>query len=240
MDKQKIDIIIGVVICAVVVIVIYKYVKDNVLNEHLDEIEFNDNEDNMNKLLNEQLEQQNKDNVIDNLTGENPQLNVDWKNKNNDNKYKSMSYLDGERGEYSKLDAQDEYESQLAENVDYSKENTNGNFIPSDNGNGNYASYEQKKKDYTVDELMNVEDMLPQEEKDWFDTVPEPIKVKNRHLININRPIGIDTVGSSMKIACRDLRPNIPAPKFVVSPFLNSSVEPDVANVGFCNKNPYN
>ena len=87
---------------------------------------------------------------------------------------------------------------------------------------------------------MNSEELLPKEENDWFDTVPEPIKVKNRHLININRPIGVDTVGSSMKNACRDLRGNIPAPKFVVSPFLNSSIEPDVATVGFCNSSPYN
>ena len=44
----------------------------------------------------------------------------------------------------------------------------------------------------------------------------------------------------TMKNACRDLRGNIPAPKFVVSPFLNSSIEPDVATVGFCNSSPYN
>ena len=87
---------------------------------------------------------------------------------------------------------------------------------------------------------MNSEKLLPQQEnKDWFDTVEDAITVKNRHLININKPIGIDSIGSSMKNACLDIRGNIPAPKYAISPFLNSAIEPDVATVGFCNSKPY-
>lgn len=203
--------------------------------EYMDEISFDETkEGNMNKLVNEELSKFPKE-----MVGVKADLDIDWKNKAT-NGYKSVSYLDGERGGEATLDDQDSYETQLAESIDYAGKTNNDKFVASDDGNGNYADYTEKKKDYSVKELMDSEQLLPQEENnDWFDTVPEPVKVSNRHLININRPIGIDTVGSSMKIPCLDLRGNIPAPKHVVSPFLNSSVEPDIASVGFCNKSPY-
>lgn len=236
--------IIGIIIVVIVVVIILGLLSKETFKkfinkkEYMDEIEFNEEvEGNMNKKVNAALEAE----VAEPIVGETATLDeINWPNAAGE-KYKTVSYLDGERANYSSLDAQDSYETQLAESIDYSSSTNNDKFVPSDNGNGNYASYEQHKTDYTVKELMDSDKLLPKDEdKDWFDTVPEPIKVKNRHLINVNRPIGIDTVGSSMKIACRDLRGNIPAPKYVVSPFLNSSVEPDVATVGFCNSSPYN
>lgn len=236
--------IIGIIIVVIVVVIILGLLSKETFKkfinkkEYMDEISFDESiEGNMNKKVNAALEAE----VAEPIVGETATLDeINWPNAAGE-KYKTVSYLDGERANYSSLDAQDSYETQLAESIDYSSSTNNDKFVPSDNGNGNYASYEQHKTDYTVKELMDSDKLLPKDEdKDWFDTVPEPIKVKNRHLININRPIGVDTVGSSMKIACRDLRGNIPAPKYVVSPFLNSSVEPDVATVGFCNSNPYN
>lgn len=247
MDRKTINLIVGVIATAVVIGIVIYFVKSTkavesfkkaiIKREYMDEIKFEDEkkEGNMNKLLNEKLDNYKEDEIV----GEEADLDIVWKNASKDG-FKALSYLDGERASYEKLDSQDSYETQLAESIDYSTSTNNDKFVPSDNGNGNYASYNQEKTDYTVKELMDSDGLLPKEEKDWFDTVPEPVKVNNRHLININRPIGVDTIGSSMKIACRDIRGNIPAPKFVVSPFLNSSVEPDVATVGFCNKNPYN
>lgn len=247
MDRETVNVVIGFVIIILIIGVVWYIVKDTKavenfrrainMKEYMDEIEFtgDEKEGNMNKLVNEHLDGYKADEIV----GQEADLDIVWKNASK-NGFKAASYLDGERASYEKLDAQDSYETQLAESIDYSTETNNDKFVPNDNGNGNYASYNQQKTDYSVKELMDSDSLLPKEEKDWFDTVPEPIKVKNRHLININRPIGIDTIGSSMKIACRDLRGNVPAPKFVVSPFLNSSVEPDVATVGFCNKNPYN
>lgn len=247
MDRETVNVVIGFVIIILIIGVVWYIVKDTKavenfrrainMKEYMDEIEFtgDEKEGNMNKLVNEHLDGYKADEIV----GQEADLDIVWKNASK-NGFKAASYLDGERASYEKLDAQDSYETQLAESIDYSTETNNDKFVPNDNGNGNYASYDQQKTDYSVKELMDSDSLLPKEEKDWFDTVPEPIKVKNRHLININRPIGIDTIGSSMKIACRDLRGNVPAPKFVVSPFLNSSVEPDVATVGFCNKNPYN
>lgn len=245
MEKETVNIIVGVIAVAVIIIAAVKIFKPHETEtfkkfiqkkEYMDNIDFDETkEGNMNKLLNKTLDNYPADVIV----GEKADLDINWKNAAG-NKYKTVSYLDGERAPYTKLDAQDSYETQLAESIDYSTRTSNDKFVPSDNGDGNYASYNQEKTDYTVKELMDSDSLLPKEENDWFDTVPEPIKVKNRHLININRPIGIDTIGSSMKIACRDIRGNIPAPKFVVSPFLNSSVEPDVATVGFCNQNIYN
>ena len=69
---------------------------------------------------------------------------------------------------------------------------------------------------------------LPQEvNDDWFEVQPEPISVKNRHLINITTPIGVNTIGTSLRNASWDIRGTPACPKYVVSPFLNSSIEPD-------------
>jgi len=84
-------------------------------------------------------------------------------------------------------------------------------------------------------DLYDVEKLLPQEKHDdWFETIDEPISVKNRHLISVQQPIGINTVGSSKKNATLDLRPAPPNPKIVVSPWLNSTIEPDYNTRPLC------
>lgn len=82
----------------------------------------------------------------------------------------------------------------------------------------------------------NVNSYLPQEEeKDWFETI-ETVNVKNSHLINIYRPIGVNTIGSTHKNSTYDLRGTDKAvcPKFVVSPWLQSSIEPDRSMKSLC------
>lgn len=230
------QIIIAIIIIAVIVFIVYKLFK----SEHMDNVDFSEENktvDTLNKTL-EELEKEDGNTEADGITDN---LDIQWTNKA-DGKYKSSSYLEGERGnDYKELSLQDEYETQMAKSIDYSAMNSQDKFIPNDNGDGNYAPYTSSKSEFTVKELMDSDKLLPQEEnKGWFDTVEDPIKVKNRHLININRPIGIDTVASSLKNACRDLRGNVPCPKYTISPFLNSSIEPDLNTVGFCNANPYN
>lgn len=237
---ETLYIIIALVIVIIIIAMIYqnKETFKRALNmkEYMDNISFDkEKESNMNKLVNQKLETEPQDKII----GQTADLDINWKNAAGD-KYKAVSYLDGERAPYTSLDAQDSYETQLAESIDYANKTQNDKFVPSDNGDGNYANYKQEQKDFSVKELMDADKLLPQEENDWFDTVPEPIKVKNRHLININRPVGVDTVGSSMKNACRDLRGAINNPKFAISPFLNSSIEPEIQSSGLCNSNPYN
>lgn len=112
---------------------------------------------------------------------------------------------------------------------------TNDQFQPNDGGSSDFAAFQSNgqakcgsNRDCPVEDLFNNENYLPREvNDDWFDTQPEPVSVKNHHLINVTRPIGVSTTAGSLRNASHDLRGNEPCPKFVVSPFLQSSIEPD-------------
>jgi len=88
---------------------------------------------------------------------------------------------------------------------------------------------------------MNDEDIFKSEEylaketnQNWFEVPPEPISIKNRHLINISRPIGVNTIGNSLRNPSYDLRGSPPNPKFIVSPWMQSTIEPDLNIKGLC------
>ena len=238
------QIIIAVIVIIIIVYVLYKITKKESfkpfqrVREYFDNVNLKEN-NTMSETLNKVIEEKEKEDNNELPDGITEDLDIEWNDKAD--KYRPSSYLEGERGNnYKELDLQDEYETQMAKSIDYSQMNNNDQFVPNDQGNGNYAEYTPTKEEYTVKDLMNSDKLLPQQEnKDWFDVVEDPITVKNRHLININKPIGIDSIGSSMKNACLDIRGNIPAPKYAISPFLNSAIEPDVATVGFCNSTPY-
>lgn len=71
---------------------------------------------------------------------------------------------------------------------------------------------------------------LPKEVNDeWFDTdFSQAKKVKGDNLVNTDKYIiGVDTVGQSLKNASYDIRGTIANPKYNVSPWLNSTYEPD-------------
>jgi cytoskeletal protein RodZ len=72
---------------------------------------------------------------------------------------------------------------------------------------------------------------LPQEVNDeWFDTdfTQAKAKIGSDKLINTEKyVIGVDTVGQSLKNASYDLRGTVANPKFNVSPWNNSTYEPD-------------
>jgi hypothetical protein len=106
-------------------------------------------------------------------------------------------------------------------------------FVPSnDDGeetNARYVPGSKCKKKLTEMDKYNVDEMLPREgNKDWFDDPYEGVAIKSPKLINVYKPIGVNTIGSSMKIANRDIRARPINPKLAsVSPWMNSSVEPD-------------
>jgi len=226
---DKTYIIIGIVII-VLIFVLYKLFTKNTEN-------YEDNIENsgVDKVIDDLIQKENEEYPITSPDLEND-MNITWKNQAKNNKYKNSSYIQGIRGNNESQDVLDTYNTRLADSIDYSTMADNDKFSPIDESDDKFSPYEQKKKKFTTSELYDSEKLLPQEvNKDWLEVMPDPIKVKNRHLININKPIGTDTVGSSLKIASHDLRGNIPAPKFVISPFLNSSVEPDINTKGFCN-----
>ncbi len=143
--------------------------------------------------------------------------------------YKKVSYADGARSGKSASDLDSFFE--LGDPLNASE---NSNFTPNDES-GPLASYSgSPRKELSDDEKFNASALLPKEEKqDWFEDVT-PQKIKNRHLINIYRPIGVNTVITSRKNGSLDLRGNPVNPKTFVSPFLNSSIEPDVNARGIC------
>ncbi len=113
-----------------------------------------------------------------------------------------------------------------------------------DDSNENVFTY--KKKKYTkrtpddVKDLFDIDKMLPQErEEDWFDDEPlqSTKKIKGTHLIHPKNHMGINTVGSSLKNGTHDMRGDVPIRKIEnFSPFLNSTIDPDINIKGFCNQ----
>lgn len=115
-------------------------------------------------------------------------------------------------------------------------QNQTDKFVPLDEcvGVGAPISIDQKKD--SVKDKHNIDDFLPQqEEKDWFETI-ETVNVKNSHLINIYRPIGVNTVGNTNRNSSYDIRGDggAIAPKYVVSPWMQSSYEPNLTQKTLC------
>jgi hypothetical protein len=84
----------------------------------------------------------------------------------------------------------------------------------------------------------NAKDFLPKEiNSAWFDTDFSQAKhtLNDDKLINTERyVIGINTVGESLKNASYDIRGTVPNPKFTVSPWNNSTYEPDYNIKSLC------
>jgi hypothetical protein len=142
---------------------------------------------------------------------------------------KKVNYAEGQRGNVSKNDNLDVF----FDNDMLASDGNKSGFKP--NLSRSALSMEQpayimqnNSKNRSDDDIFDINALSPQEINDnWFEVMPEPISVKNRHLINISKPIGVNTIGTSRKNASHDLRASPPCPKMVVSPWLQSSIEPD-------------
>jgi len=146
------------------------------------------------------------------------------------NGYKSASFKQGKRGGAS-ANLSDFFEEGNPINV-----NTQGDFSGRDETGGNLASYVPGKKQKScVEDKFNADELLPQNStaSDVFEDV-QATSIKNPHMINIARPYGVDTVSSSLKNASRDVRGNVTNPRRIVSPWNNSSIEPDLNLRGLC------
>jgi hypothetical protein len=137
--------------------------------------------------------------------------------------YKHASFGSGKRG--SKSDVLDDFfESR------YPMESSNDKYEPVVENEGAYAAYTPgKPKKLSSKDKFDPASLLPGKSNDFIDDPYEASSVttKNQHLINIHRPIGLDTIQSSKKIGIRDIRGTIPNKKRNISPFLNSSYDHD-------------
>lgn len=133
--------------------------------------------------------------------------------------YKSSNYANGDRNQVSNLDRFFNNENPL-------DQPSNG-FALSNDGK-NYASYTpgsgEKQQD---DDKFDSSALMPQEQNDWFDDPQAKKNINSPHLINIFRPTGVNTIQSTLKNASHDIRGAPSNPKYVVSPWGNSSYEPD-------------
>ena len=77
---------------------------------------------------------------------------------------------------------------------------------------------------------LSAEELLPQDDASlWAQTNPNGAgSLQDRNLLQAGALIGINTVGQTMKNANLGLRSEVPNVKVPVSPWLNSSFEPDL------------
>jgi hypothetical protein len=136
--------------------------------------------------------------------------------------YKSASYRDGLRGGRSDcldkfFEEGDPFGSGVSE------------FAGRDETNGQFAGYVPgKKQKLSEEEKFNSTALLPEEDtKGYFDDV-YTTSVKNRHLINVYRPVGVNTISTSNRGRTRDIRGQPINPRNNVSPWNMSSWEPDI------------
>lgn len=110
--------------------------------------------------------------------------------------------------------------------------NANSGFAPVDESNGTNASYipttKTGRKKLSEKEKFDAVGLLPSEKNaDWFDDPYAATTVKSSHLINLTRPVGVNTISTTLKNPSHDIRGTPPNPKYPVSPWSNSSFEPD-------------
>lgn len=165
----------------------------------------------------------------------------DGRNKATGSDYKRSSYDGAMRGNLGPSDW-DKYFDHNNNVISNSQSGDNDNFLPNSDGDKEFAVFKSNgratcgsNQKCDPEDLFDVDKMLPQQvTNDWFDVVPEPISLKSRNLINISKPVGVNTIGGSNKIANYDLRAQPVNPKFVVSPWLGSSVEPQLSTKPLC------
>jgi len=150
-----------------------------------------------------------------------------------DRGYKNSSYSGALRGDLGPSDWEDYYDHNNNV-IGNSQTGENDKFLPIDETGGGFAVFKSKgratcgsNQNCEPEDLFDVDKYLPQEvNDDWFDAPKESISLKNKNLINIVKPIGINTIGTSLKNSSYDLRAEPANPKFVISPWLNTSIEP--------------
>lgn len=158
-----------------------------------------------------------------------------------DGRYKYSNYVSGKRGQNYKekaLDFIDESNNLMQNGAMASDE-----YVGADESQDKYAKYapeahQNKRNKFNANEIFNSNNYLPNDKSvnpDWFDVVPDAISVKNRHLINVSKPIGINTIGSSLRNPTHDIRGDIANPKFVISPWNQSTIEMDTNLKSLCN-----
>ena len=146
--------------------------------------------------------------------------------------------------------AEPEVETKTETDGDMVESVLDNDVLPNDLTMGSNANINEKDTSVTAQNMkklmdeneknklkFNAGDLLPREvNQDWFETdfSHAQVGVDDSNLVTTDRYIvGVNTVGNSLKNPSYDIRSAPPCPKFVVSPFLNSTIEPDFNIKGF-------
>ena len=193
-------------------------------------------------------------NTGNNLVVDNPKSELyrsKSKSINSAKKYRKISYKDsdyrydfnddGSPSETSQDELNSLYSNSLVfKNNEY---NTNGNFTGmSDDNDQNYGSanlndfkpsgpqtqQEKVMQLYNSNEYLPNNNMLDNKLTKGFQILDNPVAVSNPNLIPVLKSIPVSSVMGSNKNQTYDIRAEPPCPKTVVSPFLNSSIMPDI------------
>lgn len=166
------------------------------------------------------------------------------------NKYRKISYKDSNyRYDFNddgspSNDSQSELDSlyndaMIFKNNDY---NNNNNFVGySDNsqnfGNANLNDFKSSEPQsqqekimalYNSNEYLPNNDLLDKKLTKGFQILDNPVAVSNPSLIPVLKSIPVSSVMGSNRNQTYDIRAEPPCPKTVVSPFLNSTIMPDI------------
>lgn len=192
-------------------------------------------------------------NTGNNLKVDSPEAQVYKKkstSKNHAKKYRTLSYKDSgyrydfnENGDPTKTsqgELNNMYKQSLVfKNNEYSNNDNYHGFSESNQTYGgadlkDFANNEPQTQQEKVMSLYNSNEYLPNSQmtnkslSKGFQILDNPVAVSNPNLIPVLKSIPVPSIMGSNKNSTYDIRPEPPAPKTVVSPFLNSDIMPDI------------
>ena len=88
--------------------------------------------------------------------------------------------------------------------------------------------YNQQKSEKM--EKFSSDNLKPKSKEDWFQVFDQnqvSQGIDDNLIMTDKYVIGVNTVGQSLKNASYDIRAAPAVPKFIVSPWMNSTIEPD-------------
>lgn len=169
---------------------------------------------------------------------------------NSAKKYRNISYADSKyRSDFNddgspSLASENELDSMYTDSLVFNDKeyNTNENFkgfneTSDDFGPANLTDFTPKGKQtqqQKIQSLYNANEYLPNDKlldkslTKGFQILNNPVSVSNPNLIPVLKSIPVSSVMGSNRNSTYDIRAEPPCPKTVVSPFLNSSIMPDI------------
>ena len=83
-------------------------------------------------------------------------------------------------------------------------------------------------------ERLKPTELLPSDGNDWSDSAPGTGSAEGSSLLEAGYHIGTDTIGQSLRNANLSIRSEPPNPRTNVSPWLNTTIEPDLTRNNIC------